>query len=57
MLKQDGSAVERLLQLEPRVECSGNFMKLQINDDASSAGSHFFVDRGKFVVFVVGVFM
>lgn len=57
MLKQDGSAVERLLQLEPRVECSGNFMKLQINDDASSAGSHFFVDRGKFVVFIVGVFM
>ncbi|KAG7525881.1 hypothetical protein JOB18_033205 [Solea senegalensis] len=46
MPKQDNSAVERLLGLEPKVECTGDSMKLKVHDSASTPGSLFYVDRG-----------
>ncbi|XP_019128869.1 adhesive plaque matrix protein-like [Larimichthys crocea] len=42
----DNAAVERLLKMEPKVECTGDSMKLQVQDAASTPGSLFFVDRG-----------
>ncbi|CAJ1071957.1 protein piccolo-like [Xyrichtys novacula] len=44
--KQDNAAVERLLQMEPKVECTRDSMKLQVQDAASTPGSLLFVDRG-----------
>ncbi|XP_019958155.2 protein piccolo-like [Paralichthys olivaceus] len=44
--KPADAAVEQLLKLEPKVECTGDSMKLQIQDAASTPGSLFFVDRG-----------
>lgn len=41
------AVVERLLRMEPKVECTGDSMKLQVQDAASTCGSLFFVDRGK----------
>lgn len=46
----DNAAVERLLKMEPKVECTGDSMKLQVQDAASTPGSLFFVDRGEFSV-------
>ncbi|KAM7401042.1 hypothetical protein PAMA_005305 [Pampus argenteus] len=43
----DNSAVERLLKMEPNVECTGDSMKLEVRDAASTSGSLFFVDRGR----------
>ncbi|XP_049453901.1 uncharacterized protein LOC125901924 isoform X2 [Epinephelus fuscoguttatus] len=40
------AVVERLLRMEPKVECTGDSMKLQVQDAASTCGSLFFVDRG-----------
>uniref|UniRef100_A0A8D3E391 Proline-rich extensin-like protein EPR1 n=1 Tax=Scophthalmus maximus TaxID=52904 RepID=A0A8D3E391_SCOMX len=45
-LMPDNAAVKRLLKLEPKVECTGNSMKLQVQDVVSTPGSLFFVDRG-----------
>ncbi|XP_049889308.1 uncharacterized protein LOC126383006 [Epinephelus moara] len=42
----DSAVVERLLRMEPKVECTGDSMKLQVQDAASTCGSLFFVDRG-----------
>lgn len=42
--------MERLLKMEPKVECTGDSMKLQVQDAASTPGSLFFVDRGEFSV-------
>ncbi|KAL7387284.1 hypothetical protein ABVT39_021378 [Epinephelus coioides] len=42
----DSAVVERLLRMEPQVECTGDSMKLQVQDAASTCGSLFFVDRG-----------
>ncbi|XP_040911108.1 protein piccolo-like [Toxotes jaculatrix] len=42
----DDATVERLLKMEPKVECTGDSMKLQVQDAASTPGSLFFVDRG-----------
>lgn len=33
--------------MEPKVECTGDSMKLHVQDSASTPGSLFFVDRGK----------
>ncbi|XP_074545427.1 uncharacterized protein LOC141804719 [Halichoeres trimaculatus] len=44
--KQDNSAVEQLLKMEPKVECTKDSMKLQVQDAASYPGSLLFVDRG-----------
>ncbi|XP_042285497.1 titin-like isoform X2 [Thunnus maccoyii] len=44
--KADNSAVERLLKMEPKVECTGDSMKLKVQDAASTSGSLFLVDRG-----------
>ncbi|XP_030607397.1 titin-like [Archocentrus centrarchus] len=38
--------MERLLKMEPKVECTLDSMKLQIHDAASTPGSLLFVDRG-----------
>ncbi|KAL0966781.1 hypothetical protein UPYG_G00300050 [Umbra pygmaea] len=40
-------AVERLLQMEPRVECVGDSMNLKVHNTGSIPGSLFFVNRGK----------
>ncbi|XP_040000444.1 proline-rich extensin-like protein EPR1 isoform X3 [Xiphias gladius] len=40
------SAVERLLKMEPKVECTEDSMKLQVQDATSTPGGLFFVDRG-----------
>ncbi|XP_038574372.1 trithorax group protein osa-like [Micropterus salmoides] len=45
-LKPVNSALEQLLKMEPKVECTGDFMKLQVQDVASTTGSLFFVERG-----------
>ena len=47
---QDSAAVERLLKMEPKVECTGDSMKLQVQGAHSTPGSLLFVDRGKFIV-------
>ncbi|KAI4809806.1 hypothetical protein KUCAC02_018670 [Chaenocephalus aceratus] len=44
--KQNREAVERLLKMEPKVECTVNSMRLEVQDAASTPGSLFFVDRG-----------
>ncbi|KAK5919018.1 hypothetical protein CgunFtcFv8_022949 [Champsocephalus gunnari] len=44
--KQNSEAVERLLKMEPKVECTVNSMRLEVQDAASTPGSLFFVDRG-----------
>uniref|UniRef100_A0A3B4U2P1 Uncharacterized protein n=1 Tax=Seriola dumerili TaxID=41447 RepID=A0A3B4U2P1_SERDU len=46
MLRPDAAAVERLLKMEPKVECTVDSMKLQVQDVASTQGSLLFVDRG-----------
>lgn len=51
--KTDNYAVERLLKMEPKVECTGDSMKLQVQNAASTPGSLFLVDRGMF--FLCGV--
>lgn len=47
-LKPNDAAVERILKMEPKVECTGDSMKLHVQDSASTPGSLFFVDRGKY---------
>ncbi|KAM7379013.1 hypothetical protein PAMP_004593 [Pampus punctatissimus] len=44
--KMDNPVVERLLKMEPNVECTGDSMTLKVQDAASTSGSLFFVDRG-----------
>lgn len=44
----DSTAVEQLLKMEPEVECTEDSMQLQVRNAASTPGSLFFVDRGKF---------
>ncbi|XP_034469951.1 histone-lysine N-methyltransferase 2D-like [Hippoglossus hippoglossus] len=44
--KPGEAVVDQLLKLEPKVECTGDSMKLQIQGAASTPGSLFFVDRG-----------
>lgn len=43
----DLEAMERLLKMEPKVECTLDSMTLQVHDAASTPGSLLFVDRGK----------
>ena len=40
--------MKQILKMEPKVECTGDSMKLQVQDAASTPGSLFFVDRGTF---------
>lgn len=47
-LSPDSRAVEQLLKLEPEVECTGDSMQLNVRNPASTPGSLFLVDRGKF---------
>ncbi|XP_039457714.1 uncharacterized protein LOC116320423 isoform X4 [Oreochromis aureus] len=42
----DLEAMERLLKMEPKVECTLDSMMLQVHDAASTPGSLLFVDRG-----------
>ncbi|XP_029931057.1 nascent polypeptide-associated complex subunit alpha, muscle-specific form-like isoform X2 [Myripristis murdjan] len=44
--RPDRAAVQRLLQTEPKVECTGESMRLQVQDADSTPGSLLFVDRG-----------
>ncbi|XP_041848161.1 uncharacterized protein LOC121644337 isoform X2 [Melanotaenia boesemani] len=44
--KPDIAAVQRVLKLDPKVECTGNSMKLLVQDAASTPASLLFVDRG-----------
>ncbi|XP_036940132.1 uncharacterized protein LOC119011266 isoform X1 [Acanthopagrus latus] len=44
--KPEDAAVKRLLKMESKVECTGDSMKLEVQDAASTPGSLFFVDRG-----------
>lgn len=46
--KPESEVVDCLLKMDPRVECMGNSMKLQIQYTDSTPGSLFFVDRGTF---------
>ncbi|XP_008284585.1 uncharacterized protein LOC103360537 [Stegastes partitus] len=46
---QDHTAVQQLLKMEPKVECTGDSMKLLVQDAASTSGSLFFVDRGRYL--------
>ncbi|XP_044075957.1 protein piccolo-like isoform X2 [Siniperca chuatsi] len=45
-LKSDNAGVQRLLKMEPKVECTGDSMTLQVKDATSTTGSLIFVDRG-----------
>ncbi|XP_071348346.1 titin-like isoform X2 [Trachinotus anak] len=45
-LRPENAAVDRLLKMEPKVECTGDSMKLQVQDVASTPGALLFVDRG-----------
>ncbi|XP_034411727.1 protein piccolo-like [Cyclopterus lumpus] len=45
-LKPESAAIDRLLKMDPKVECTGDSMTLQVQDSTSSPGSLFFVDRG-----------
>lgn len=47
MSQSDNPAVEQLLKMEPKVECTSDSMKLQVQDFASTPGSLFYVDRGR----------
>ncbi|XP_078120595.1 uncharacterized protein LOC144526807 [Sander vitreus] len=42
----DNAAVEQLLLMDPKVECTEDSMKLRVQNAASTPGSLFFVDRG-----------
>lgn len=44
--KANDENVERILKMEPKVECTGESMKLNIQD--STQGTQLFVDRGKY---------
>nr|XP_046263984.1 proline-rich extensin-like protein EPR1 [Scatophagus argus] len=45
-LEPDDAAVEKILKMAPKVECTGDSMKLQVRGSVSTPGSLFFVDRG-----------
>ncbi|XP_023150640.2 uncharacterized protein LOC111585398 isoform X2 [Amphiprion ocellaris] len=47
--KPDIAAVQRLLKMEPKVECTGDSMKLLVQDAVSMPASLFFVDRGNYL--------
>ncbi|XP_054624187.1 titin-like isoform X2 [Dunckerocampus dactyliophorus] len=44
--KPDQAIVEQLLQMDPKVECTADSMKLQVQDISSTPGSLILVDRG-----------
>lgn len=44
--KANDETVERILKMEPKVECTGESMKLNAQD--STQGTLLFVDRGKY---------
>ncbi|KAF3699091.1 Profilin-2 Profilin II [Channa argus] len=44
-LDPDSAAVDRLLLMEPKVECTADAMQLQFHNDAFNPGSLIFVDR------------
>lgn len=44
--KANDETVERILKMEPKVECTGESMKLNVQD--STQGTLLFVDRGKY---------
>ncbi|KAK2822115.1 hypothetical protein Q5P01_022180 [Channa striata] len=46
-LHPHNAAVDRLLQMEPRVECTADAMQLKVHDAAFTPGSLLFVDRGR----------
>ncbi|XP_072296570.1 uncharacterized protein [Eucyclogobius newberryi] len=45
--RHDNTAVERLLKMDPTVDCSGNYMRLKVQDADSKPGALLFVDRGE----------
>lgn len=40
------ATMERILKMEPRVECSADSMKLKVQNYAATPGSLFLIDRG-----------
>lgn len=44
--KANDETVERILKMEPKVECTGESMRLNVQD--STQGTLLFVDRGKY---------
>ncbi|XP_055084431.1 bromodomain-containing protein 4-like [Periophthalmus magnuspinnatus] len=44
--RYDNTAVKRLLKMQPTVDCSGNYMRLKVQDADSKPGALLFVDRG-----------
>lgn len=41
------ATVDQILKMEPKVECSADSMKLQVQNSAATQGSLFLIDRGK----------
>ena len=46
--KPNSAAVEQILKMEPNVECTGDSMKLKVQDSSAIQGSLFLVDRGNY---------
>lgn len=46
--KPNSAAVEQILKMEPNVECTGDSMKLKVQDSSAIQGSLFLVDRGEY---------
>lgn len=44
--RQDDASVERILKMQPKVECSAHSMKLEVQNSDSTPGSLFLIDRG-----------
>lgn len=44
--------VERILKMEPKVECSANSMRLKVQNYAATPGSLFLIDRGNYSPFL-----
>lgn len=44
--RQDDPSVERILKMQPKVECSAHSMKLEVQNSDSAPGSLFLINRG-----------
>lgn len=45
--QRGSAAVQKLMQTEPHVECTGDSMRLKVQGSFSTPGALFVVDRGK----------
>lgn len=46
-MQQEPLGIERLLRMEPKVECTGDSMKLLVQGATSTPATLLFVDRGE----------